>query len=175
MALSSGYLVLMAAIGVERLAELWLTRRNLAWSFANGGREWGREHYPFMVLIHVALLAGCIVEPLWSGTEFDPSLGWPMFALVVLAQGLRWWCIGSLGKQWNTRVVVIPGQKTVRSGPYRIFPHPNYVAVVVEGIALPLIHGAWWTAILFSLANAVVLWIRIKCENQALKELEAAR
>ncbi len=94
-----------------------------------------------------------------------------MLAVVLAAQGLRWWCITTLGHQWNTRVVVIPDAVRVTNGPYRFFSHPNYVAVVVEGIALPLVHTAWVTAAVFTALNAVVLQTRIRVENTALASL----
>ena len=103
------YLILLAAVGVERLAEMVLAQRNLAWSRARGGVEVGAAHYPVMVALHLALLVGCVVEVAVMHRPFIPALGWPMLALVIAAQGLRWWCITTLGRQWNTRVVVIPG------------------------------------------------------------------
>jgi methyltransferase len=100
---------------------------------------------------------------------FLPWLGWPMVILVLAAQALRWWCVTTLGKQWNTRVIVVPGLPLVTSGPYRWLRHPNYVAVVVEVAALPLVHTAWVTAVAFSIANAILLlgW-RIPVEERAL-------
>jgi methyltransferase len=99
---------------------------------------------------------------------FLPWLGWPMFAIVLLSQGLRWWCVASLGRRWNTLVIVLPGVPLVTRGPYRWLRHPNYVAVVAEGLALPLVHSAWLTALGFTLANALVLSVRIRVENAAL-------
>jgi methyltransferase len=93
-------------------------------------------------------------------------------AVVVAAQGLRWWCIRTLGQQWNTRVMVIPGAQRVDGGPYRFFSHPNYVAVVAEGIALPLVHTAWITALVFTVLNAALLAVRIATENAALATLK---
>ncbi|HET6732675.1 isoprenylcysteine carboxylmethyltransferase family protein, partial [Mycobacterium sp.] len=98
-------------------------------------------------------------------------LGWPMLGVVLAAQALRWWCIGTLGRQWNTRVVVVPGASRVSRGPYRVVPHPNYVAVVTEGAALPLVHSAWITALVFSVLNAALLRTRIRVENEALASL----
>ena len=122
-----------------------------------------------MVLLHTALLAGCLLEA--NHREFIPALGWPMLAVVIAAQLLRWWCIGTLGPQWNTRVVVVPGAGRVTGGPYRFIPHPNYVAVGIEGIALPLVHSAWITAVVFTVLNAALLWTRISVENTALASL----
>ncbi|MBE7186932.1 isoprenylcysteine carboxyl methyltransferase family protein [Jatrophihabitans endophyticus] len=168
------YTVLVALVGAERLAELVVAKRNLAWSRAQGGREVGFGHYPFMVALHTGLLAGCLLE-VWLGhRSFVPALGWPMLALVVGGQALRWWCIRTLGHQWNTRVVIVPGLSRVEGGPYRFFSHPNYVAVVVEGVALPLVHTAWITALTFTLLNAALLTVRIRAENGALAGLATA-
>lgn len=165
--------VLVGLVAVERLAELVVAKRNLAWSLARGGKETGFGHYPFMVALHTGLLAGALLEVWLSGRPFVPALGWPMLVLVIAAQGLRWWCIRTLGPQWNTRIIVVPDLPRVTTGPYRIFSHPNYVAVVVEGAALPLVHTAWITAIVFTIVNAGLLTIRIRAENSALAALNA--
>ena len=124
-----------------------------------------------MVTLHTGLLVGCLVEAIALHRPFIPALGWPMLAIVLAAQGLRWWCIATLGRQWNTRVVVVPGAARVADGPYRYLPHPNYIAVVAEGLALPLVHTAWITALVFSVLNAALLGTRIKVENAALASL----
>lgn len=162
------YTVLVALVALERLAELVVAKRNLSWSLARGGRETGFSHYPFMVMLHTGLLAGCLLEVWLGNRSFLPALGWPMLVLVIASQALRWWCIGTLGHQWNTRIVVVPGLPRVTGGPYRLFSHPNYVAVVVEGFAVPLVHTAWLTAIVFSVLNAGLLTVRIRAENVAL-------
>ncbi len=167
------YYLLVAAVAVERLAELVVSRRNAKWAFARGGREYGRRHYPAMVAIHAGLLIGCVVEVWALHRPFLPWLGVPMLALTLGAQALRWWCIATLGRRWNTLVIVVPGEGLVRRGPYRWLRHPNYVAVVIEGLALPLVHTAWLTAICFTLANALVLTIRIRVENGALGYADA--
>jgi methyltransferase len=165
------YIALIAAVAVERVAELVVSKRNLAWSRERGGTEFGAGHYPIMVVLHTALLVGCIVEVVALHRPFIPSLGWPMLAVVVATQVLRWWCITTLGHHWNTRVVVIPGAQRVTGGPYRFIPHPNYVVVVVEGVALPLVHTAWITAIVFTVLNAALLRTRLRVENAALASL----
>lgn len=165
------YGLLIGAVGVERIAELVVSKRNWKWSQQRGGAEVGTGHYPAMVALHTALLAGCLIEVVVFDRPFVPSLGWSMLAIVVAAQVLRWWCITTLGHQWNTRVVVIPGAQRVAGGPYRWIPHPNYVAVVIEGIALPLVHSAWLTAVVFTVLNAALLRTRIKTENAALATL----
>jgi methyltransferase len=168
------YAALVAAVALERLAELVVSRRNAAWSLQRGGVEVGARHYPAMVVLHTGLLAGCLLEVLVAGRPFVPALGWPMLALGLGSQALRWWCIITLGHQWNTRVIVVPGLDLVVRGPYRWVRHPNYVAVVVEGLALPLVHSAWVTAGCFTVLNAVLLRARVSTEDAALDSLGAA-
>ncbi len=165
------FTLLVALVGAERLAELVVSTRNAAWSIARGGIETGRGHYPVMVVLHTALLAGALAEVWLRRPEVVPLLAWTMLALVVASQGLRWWCIATLGRRWNTRVIVVPGLAPVTSGPYRWTSHPNYVAVVVEGVALPLVHSAWLTALIFTVCNAVLLTVRLRVENDALATL----
>ena len=165
------YVGLVAAVVVARGVELAVSERNRRWSMAQGGIESGAGHYPVMVLLHTGLLVGAVVEVLALDRPFLPWLGWPMLALLVASHGLRWWCISSLGRQWCTRIVVVPGRSAVTSGPYRFLRHPNYLAVVLEGIALPLVHTAWGTAAVFTVANAALLRVRIAAEEQALRSL----
>ncbi|WP_326830161.1 isoprenylcysteine carboxyl methyltransferase family protein [Streptosporangium sp. NBC_01810] len=174
--LSSWYLLLLLLVGLERVAELVVARRNARWSTARGGVTYGRGHYPWMVALHTGLLAGCLLEAGLADRPFEPALGWPMLALVVAAQGLRWWCVVSLGPQWNTQVIVVPGLPLVERGPYRLrlLRHPNYVAVAVEGAALPLVYGAWVTALAFTVLNAALMTVRIHCEEDALASLVTA-
>jgi len=162
------YYWLILAVGIERLAELVVSKRNAQWAFAHGGKEYGRAHYPVMVIIHLGLLIGCVVEVWALHRPFIPWLGWPMLVIAVAAQVLRWWCITTLGRRWNTLVIVLPGEPLVRRGPYRFLRHPNYVVVVAEGIALPLVHTAWITAVCFTIANAMLLSVRLRVENAAL-------
>ena len=166
--------VLVGLVAVERLAELVVAKRNLAWSLARGGRETGFGHYPFMVVLHTGLLVGCVLEVWLGGRPFLAALGGPMLVLVLASQALRWWCIRTLGPRWNTRIIVVPDLPLITGGPYRFFRHPNYVAVVVEGVALPLVHTAWLTAIVFSVLNAGLLTVRIRAENNALAGAETS-
>ncbi|WP_036970870.1 isoprenylcysteine carboxyl methyltransferase family protein [Promicromonospora kroppenstedtii] len=164
------YVALVAATGVERLAELVVSARNARWSSQRGGIESGRGHFPAMVALHTGLLVACVAEAVLAGRPFLPWLGWPMLVLVLASQALRWWCVATLGHRWNTRVIVVPGLPLVSGGPYRWLRHPNYVAVVIEGIALPLVHTCWVTALTFTVLNAVLLArFRIPAEEQALR------
>jgi len=162
------YWVLLGLICCERVAELVVSQRHATALLRRGGVEYGAGHFPVMVTLHVALLIGCVVEPLAAGRHFIPVFGWIMIAVVVAANGLRWWCVATLGERWTARVIVLPGVPLVRSGPYRWFTHPNYVAVIIEGAALPLAGSAWFTAIVFTVLNAWLLTVRIRCEVRAL-------
>jgi methyltransferase len=169
--LSVVYLVTgVMLVGVQRLLELAYSRRNERKLRARGAVERGNGHYPVMVAVHILWLVSTLVEGLLRGPE--PPAWWPLpLAAFLLVQPLRYWAILSLGVNWNTRVLIVPGGKLVRSGPYRYFPHPNYVVVAVEILTFPLIFGAWITAVVFSLLNAALLYVRIQTENRALREL----
>ncbi len=166
------YLVLILLTGGERIVELVVSKRNAAWAFSQGGKESGFRHFPFMVALHTGLLLSCLAEVFFAHRPFIPWLGWPMLGIALACQAMRFWIIATLGKQWNTRVIVVPGLARVRRGPYRLMNHPNYVIVIVEGLALPLIYTAWVTALVFTVLNAVLLFgFRIPTEERALQEL----
>ena len=154
--------LLLGAVTAERLAELWFARRNTAALLARGAHEVGSAHYPAIVLLHALWLAG-----LWLfGWARPLSLVWLTCFLVL--QVLRFWPLMTLGRRWTTRIIVLPGAPIVENGPYRFFSHPNYLVVVGEIAVLPLCFGLPWLALAFSVANALVLSIRIRAENAAL-------
>ncbi len=169
--MSGAVLVLaVALVGVQRLVELVLARRNERRARARGAVERGRSHYLFIVALHSLWLVSTLIEGLLRGPEL--SALWPVpLALFLLVQPLRYWALVSLGERWNTKILVVPGAKPIRRGPYKYLSHPNYVVVVVEIITFPLIFGAWVTALVFTVLNAAVLWVRIREENRALTEL----
>lgn len=160
--MSWAVLAILAYVTLQRLVELAIAARNTRQLLAAGGVEIGRDHYPAMVLLHTAWVVG-----LWY-LAFDrsPAPGW--LAVYALLQGLRFWVLATLGRRWTTRVIVVPGERLVRSGPYRFMKHPNYAVVVGEIAVLPLVFGLVWYAVIFSLLNAVVLLIRIRSESAAL-------
>ena len=165
------FTLLVGLVGLERVAELVVSTRNAAWSREHGGIETGAGHYPFMVVLHTGLLVGALLEAWLRRPDVPSLLAWSMLALVLASQALRWWCISTLGRRWNTRVIVVPGLAPVGGGPYAVLKHPNYVAVVVEGFALPLVHDAWITALVFTVLNAGLLTVRIRAEDAALATL----
>lgn len=164
------YLVGLGLVAVQRVFELVLSQRHASRALARGGVEVGQGHLRAMSALHIAFFFGCAVEVWALGRPFVASVGVPMIAVALAAQSLRAWTMWSLGDAWNVRVIVVPGDPVVTSGPYRWLRHPNYLAVILEGVAIPLIHGAWWTAVAFSIANAALLRVRIRCEERALAD-----
>jgi methyltransferase len=162
------YLAFIALLVAERLLELVISARNARRVFALGGRELGQRHFRVMTVLHTAFLVSCVAEVLLLDRAFPGALGWTALAVALAAQGLRYWAIFTLGHRWNTRIIFLPGATPITSGPYRFIRHPNYLAVIMELAAVPLIHGAWLTAIGFSLANALMLLVRIRAEEAAL-------
>ena len=128
----------------------------------------GQGHFRVMVLFHSAFLVACAVEPLALHRPFPGFLGYVSLGGAIAAQLLRYWAISTLGERWNTRIIFVPGATPVTEGPYRYIRHPNYVAVILEFVFLPLIHGGYLTALFFSLGNAVLLYVRIRAEEAAL-------
>jgi methyltransferase len=158
---------LILIVGLQRLAELCVARRNARWAREQGGYEVGGRHFPLIVSVHLLWFLGMAGEILSGAT---PPVWWPLPAVLFLfAQVLRYWSLRSLGRHWNTRIWVIPGRKPVLRGPYRYIRHPNYLAVIAEILALPLVLGAFWTAGAVSLLNLLVLFgVRIPAEERAL-------
>ncbi|MGA9290590.1 MAG: isoprenylcysteine carboxylmethyltransferase family protein [Anaerobacillus sp.] len=155
---------------VQRIAELRLARKNEKWMKDRGGIEKGNEHYKYIVMLHVAFLVAVATETAIRG--FTLSMIWIyMLGVFLLAQLLRVWTIRSLGRFWNTKIIVLPEAEVVAKGPYRFIRHPNYFIVALEIVTLPLIFSSYLTAILFTILNAALLLrIRIPAEEQALKE-----
>jgi len=165
------FLLLVAAVAGARLLELRLAERNRRALQARGGIEAGASHYPWMVALHALFLACAPLEVLVLRRPFRPLLAAAMLALLLAAMTLRYAAIRALGERWTTRILVVPGLAPVTAGPYRWLRHPNYLAVGLEILALPLVHGAWLTAALFSGLNLLLLRTRIRAEERALGEL----
>lgn len=158
-------ILLLVLVTAERLGELWLARRNTMALLARGAYEVAPGHYPLIVLLHASWLAG-----LWVFGRTNPlNLYW--FLIFVVLQALRFWVLATLGRRWTTRIVILPGASLVTNGPYRLIAHPNYLVVVGEVAVLPLCLDLPWFALAFSIANAAVLAIRIRAENEALGRL----
>ncbi|HJX28078.1 MAG TPA: isoprenylcysteine carboxyl methyltransferase family protein [Thermoanaerobaculia bacterium] len=162
------YTLLVAAVAIGRLIELRIAERHRRSLLARGGFEAGAGHYPWMVGLHTAFLFACPLEVWLLDRPLLPSLAIPMLVVLGLAVALRWWVIATLGERWTTRILCLPGAPPVTGGPYRRLRHPNYLAVVAEIAALPLVHTAWITALVFSVLNGLLLRVRIRTEEEAL-------
>ena len=160
---------ILAFIVAERLAELAWSTLNVRRLKAAGAVEVGRAHYPLFVLLHGAWLAALVVFP-----PADATIYWPMFGLFVVLQIGRAWVMTSLGRSWTTRVITLPGAPLVRTGPYRLLRHPNYLIVIGEVAVVPLIVGAWPIAVGFTVLNLVLLRHRIAVEEAALADRRPA-
>ena len=165
------YLGLILLVVFQRMTELRLAKRNERLARAAGAVEFGAGHYPVMVTLHTLFLVCCVAEVFLLDRPFAPRAAGAMLLLLGAATALRYWTISTLGERWTTKVLVRPGVPLVGGGPYRFLRHPNYLAVVLEIVALPLVHGAWLTAVVFSVANAILLTVRIRTENAALESL----
>ena len=162
------FAVLIGYLLLARVAELALTERNRRWALRRGGRESGQWHYPLLVGMHALFYASLCLE--YACLSRGWNRFWPVWLLVLLvAQGVRVWAIAALGPLWNTRIIVIPGLKPVAKGPYRFVRHPIYAVVAVELFTVPVICGAYFTAIFFSALNVLLLRIRIREEERALE------
>lgn len=163
------FLLLFGAVALQRLVELGVSARNRRRALARGGVDAEpRAAYAAMVALHAAFLVAAPAEVLLLDRPFVALLGGPMLALALAAQLLRYWAIATLRGRWTTRVVVVPGDPAIAAGPYRLVRHPNYLAVALELFALPLVHTAWMTALVVSVANGLVLRRRIAREEAAL-------
>ncbi len=162
------FALLVTILIAQRGLELLLAEKNRRWSLANGGVESGQGHYPVVVGMHVLYYAALVIERLWFSRTWDPA--WPLWlGMLVLAQVLRIWVLVTLGPLWNTRIMVIPGRSLVKSGPYRYVRHPNYVVVCIELAVVGILCGAYITALCFTIANVLVLRVRIREEELALE------
>lgn len=161
---------LFVVIVAQRVSELRLAKRNLAWALEHGGRLIAEPHYWMFFVLHTGWLLAWPLEAWLRGVTLDP--GWPVWlASFVLAEALRYWAITSLGKRWNTRIVVLEGEPLIRRGPYRFLSHPNYLAVALELVCVPMIFGAWLTALICTVLNAALLLrLRIPTEVAAMRD-----
>jgi methyltransferase len=156
-------IAVLAFVTAERVAELPLARHNTARLLARGAREYAPSHFPLIVALHVAWLAG-----LWL-LGCDRPIQWGWLAVFAMLQVLRVWVLATLGARWTTRIIVLPGAPLVKTGLYRFLNHPNYAVVIGEIAVLPLALGLPLYALVFSILNGIALWIRISAENSALR------
>lgn len=161
---------LIVFIIIQRLTELTISRRNEKWLLDNGAEEFGKEHYKFIVLMHILFFISLIAEYNIQTGHYDLNIiNYLFLVFFIILQTARVSVIRTLGKYWNTRIYRISGSELVRTGLYKYFKHPNYIIVSLEILTFPLIFNLYYTAIIFTVWNAIILAVRIKAENIALK------
>jgi methyltransferase len=161
------FLLFFILVILQRIGELWIAKRNERWMKERGGKEFGQSHYKYIVLVHSLFFVSLLFEGLWKKTRLSPI--WPFLAvLFFIVQVLRIWTIRSLGRFWNTKIIVLPNSRPISKGPYRFMRHPNYIIVITEILLIPLLFQAYWTACIFTILNALVLFVRIREEERAL-------
>jgi methyltransferase len=157
------FILFISFIILQRLSELFIARRNERWLLSQGAIQYGREHYPFMIALHTVFIGAIIADYLWRGNS---QIDWLFLALYLLALSFKFWALASLGKYWNTKIYRIPGVYPVKKGPYKFLKHPNYIEVVCEVAIIPLVFHLYYTAVTFTILNAIMLWVRIRVENK---------
>lgn len=155
-------ILIIAFVAAQRLSELIIAKHNTALLLQRGGHEVGAKHYPFIVCMHAAWLVSLIV------LAWDQEVNLWLLAIYAILQGLRLWVLTSMGKRWTTRIIIVPGEQLIKTGPYRFISHPNYAVVIAEIACLPLVFGLWQHALVFSIINAAMLTWRITVEARAL-------
>jgi len=158
------FILYISLLIVLRLTELYISTRNEKWLLSQGAVEYGRGHYPFVVALHTCFIISLVAE--YSLNDAPHPLNYIFLSLVILVLLFKWWLMSSLGKYWNTRIYRIPGSVAVKKGPYKFIRHPNYVDVVCEIAIIPLVFHLYYTALIFSVLNAIMLTVRIKEENK---------
>jgi len=161
------FLVFILFIIALRITELLISKRNEKWLIENGAVEFGRSHYPLIVILHILFIVSLIIEYYLRSSSFFNI--WFLF-LYFLLVALKIWVISSLGKFWNTKIFRIADAPLITNGPYKFLKHPNYIIVIAEIVVIPLVFNLYYTAIIFSALNAVMLTIRIREENKALSQ-----
>jgi methyltransferase len=147
----------------QRLSELYIASGNEKWLRSQGAVEYGKEHYPYIVALHTLFIISIIAEYFLRGYTQIDYLFLVLFALLLL---FKFWALSSLGKYWNTKIFRVPGSGPVKKGPYKIFKHPNYFIVICEIAIIPLVFHLYYTAIIFTVLNAIMLTVRIRVENK---------
>lgn len=157
------FIIFMLFFILQRLSELYIARKNEKWLLANGAIQYGQSHYPFMISLHTMFIVSLIVEYILRG---GTPINWIILGLFLVILSFKFWALSSLGKYWNTKIYRIPGVYPVKKGPYKFLKHPNYIEVICEIAIIPLVFHLYYTAIIFTILNAIMLTVRIRVENK---------
>ena len=158
---------LILFVVIERIVELYIAANNEAWMKEKGAVEIGKEHYKYFVLLHIIFFISLIIEASMKEISFNAFL----FLVFLIVQAGRIWCIYSLGRFWNTKIIVLPNVILIKKGPYKYIKHPNYIIVFIELFTLPAIFGAYLTAVIFPVLHLFLLSVRIPLEERALRRI----
>ena len=161
------FIIFILFLIMQRVTELYISKRNEKWLLAQGAVEYGREHYPYIVALHTLFILSLIAEYYLPG---EHPLSYVFLVLFILLLLFKFWVLSSLGMYWNTRIYRVPGAMPVKKGPYKLFKHPNYADVICEIAIIPLVFHLYYTAVIFSVLNAIMLTVRIKAENKVWAE-----
>jgi methyltransferase len=162
------FYLFLVVLAIQRFIELIIARKNEKWMKKQGAKEYGQKHYQAMLLIHFAFFVSLLIEGGIFHSGIHPHWEY-LLAIFLLTQAGRIWIISSLGKYWNTKIIVLPDGDIVASGPYKLFRHPNYLIVTIELIIVPLLFNAYWTMVIFAALNQLILFTRISIEEHALR------
>jgi len=157
------FILFILFVILQRLSELYIARRNEKWLRSQGAVEYGASHYPYIVALHTLFIISIIVEYMLKSNS---PIDYTFLVLFIVLLVFKFWTLSSLGKYWNTKIFRVPGSGPVKKGPYKIFKHPNYIDVICEIIIIPLVFHLYYTAIIFTVLNAIMLTVRIRVENK---------
>jgi len=157
------FILFILFVILQRLSELYIARRNEKWLRSQGAVEYGESHYPYIVALHTLFIISIIVEYMLKSNS---PIDYTFLVLFIVLLVFKFWTLSSLGKYWNTKIFRVPGSGPVKKGPYKLFKHPNYIDVICEIIIIPLVFHLYYTAIIFTVLNAIMLTVRIRVENK---------
>jgi len=164
------FIIFISSFILQRLSELFIAKRNEKWLLGQGAIEYGQSHYPFIVAMHTAFIFSLAAEFILSG---QPFISWIFLIMYLVVLSFKFWALSSLGKYWNTKIYRVPGTSPVKKGPYRFLKHPNYIEVICEIAIIPLVFHLYYTAVIFSMLNAAVLFVRVKEENKIWSDVRS--
>jgi methyltransferase len=159
------FIIFILFLIFQRLAELYVSSKNEKWLLRNGAVEYGKGHYPYIVAMHILFIVSIIAEYIWRD---NTTASYPLIIMFFVLIVIKVIVILTLGHYWNTKIYKVPGTRPVATGIYKYIKHPNYIIVICEIVIIPLAFGLYYTAVVFTILNAIMLTVRIKKENEVL-------
>lgn len=167
---------LLSFLILQRLVELVIALNNERWMKERGGIEVGQAHYKWFIFLHASFFILLLLEYQYKLVFSEGIVPFYslFFILFLLAQLGRIWCIYSLGRFWNTKIIVLPKVSLIKKGPYKYVKHPNYIIVFFELLCIPLVFGLYVTAFIFPFLHLVLLAVRVPVEEAALEQISSS-